>query len=91
MFDMSFTRIKAPKFRVGRNVLNEYELRVLMAEVAEGKRGSGIKVREGNEVAEILPSGRLSVSLSGLKLCTDATLRVLRVVRDEGIKAEKQK
>ena len=33
---MKITRIKAPKFKVGRFVLNEYELRQLQYEVAQG-------------------------------------------------------
>ena len=39
------TRIKAPKFRVGRCILNEYELRQLQLEVAKGLKPSGIVVK----------------------------------------------
>ena len=48
------TRIKPPKFKVGRNVLNEYELRLLMVEVARGLKPAGIKVKEGNIESTIL-------------------------------------
>jgi transposase-like protein len=39
------TRIKAPKFRVGRCILNEYELRQLQLEVAKGLKPSGMVVK----------------------------------------------
>ena len=39
-----FPRIKAPKFKVKGFILNEYELRCLMLEVAKGNIQSGISV-----------------------------------------------
>lgn len=41
---MEITRIKNPKFKVGRFVLNEYELRQLQLEVAQGLKPSGLRV-----------------------------------------------
>jgi hypothetical protein len=35
---MLITRIKTPKFKVGRYTLNEYELRQLQLEVAQGNQ-----------------------------------------------------
>lgn len=58
---MKFKKIKPPKFRIGRNVLNEYELMKVMLEVAEGSRdpeGIVIKDQHGNK-ATIRPDGRL--------------------------------
>ena len=48
--EISFNRIKIPRFKIGRFVLNEYEVRQIMAEVSEGKRKGGIifKDNEGN-------------------------------------------
>ena len=51
---MKVTRIKAPKFKVGRNVLNEYEVRQLQLEVAQGVREGDIKIKD-------LANGRISV------------------------------
>ena len=73
------TRIKAPKFRIGRNVLNEYELRCLMVEVAKGLKPSGIKVKEGNIEATILESGRLSHNLPGLATASEFTLELIKI------------
>ena len=42
---IEITRIKAPKFKVGRYTLNEYELRQLQLEVAQGLRPAGIRVK----------------------------------------------
>ena len=76
-----FTRIKAPKFKIGRYVLNEYELRTLMTEVAEGKKTAGYIVKEGNISATILSNGGLSNTLPGLQIATDATLKLIRIRR----------
>ena len=77
-------RIKPPKYRVGRRVLNEYELRNLMAEVAEGRLPSGIKVKdEKGVVGEIYPNGRLSVTLYGMAWLSEYTFRLLAVDRNK--------
>jgi hypothetical protein len=75
------TRIKPPKFKVGRNVLNEYELRLLMVEVARGLKPAGIKVKEGNIESTILESGRLSNNLPGLAIASQFTIDLLRLNR----------
>jgi len=79
---LPFIRIKPPKFRIGRYVLNEYELRCLMAEVAEGKRPPGLIVKEDSHTAEIIADGSLSKNLPGLSICTNATLRLIRKRRE---------
>lgn len=52
-----------------------------MADIAEGKRPAGIVVKEGKQTAEILPSGILSVSLPGLAIASECTLRVIKAGR----------
>lgn len=78
---MEITRIKAPKFRVGRYALNEYEIRQYCLEVAEGKRKSGdiIKDSEGN-TATILRNGRLSNVLGGLALSAQLTIKLMNLI-----------
>lgn len=82
-------RIIPPKFKVGRYVLNEYELRSLMLEVCEGKRDSGIKVvdMQSLEIAYINTDGSLTRSLQGLRVAAELTIRLIRerntIVRDE--------
>lgn len=57
---MEITRIKSPKFRVGRYILNEYELRQLQLEVAQEIKPSGIVVKslQNNVSDTILPNGK---------------------------------
>lgn len=85
MKTMNIKRIKAPKFRVGRLVLNEYEVRALMLEVAEGKREPGIEVHEvGGRSVTIGEHGFLSQSLDGLGLASGFTMGLIRVRREKG-------
>lgn len=79
---MNITRIKPPKYKVGRNVLNEYEVRCLMSEVCLGNKPSGIKITDGAGVtAEILPDGRLTENLKGLDISGNYTLVLIREER----------
>jgi hypothetical protein len=77
---MSITRIKPPKFRVGRYVLNEYEIRQFCLEVARGERKPGIIIKdaEGNR-ATILRDGRLSNNLKGWDVIGNIELAKHRV------------
>ncbi len=43
---MMITRIKPPKYKVGRYSLNEYELRQLMLEVAKKEKPFGQTVKD---------------------------------------------
>jgi len=81
---MEIKRIKAPKFRVGRYVLNEYEFRNLQLEVALGIKPAGIKVTdsEGNR-SVILEHGSLSRSLKGMEISGKLSLELLRANRRE--------
>lgn len=83
---MNITRVKAPKYRVGRFVLNEYEIRCLMAEVAKGQKPAGIVVRDiKGDSATILEDGRLSCNLYGFDICSRFTLEVIRIKRERAL------
>jgi hypothetical protein len=72
-------KIKPPKYRVGRYVLNEYELRSLMVSVAKGEIDDIIIVSDINgNMATILPSGRLDGTLYGLDINSKFTLELLK-------------
>ena len=76
----TLTRIKAPKFRVGRYVLNEYEIRTLQVEVAKGERKPGMKVKDDlGVVAIILPNGSLDTALSGYDMNSDLRFQLLKL------------
>ena len=79
------TRINPPKFKVGRYVLNEYEVRCLQVEVAKGERNGGILIKEVNgDSAIILHDGTLNVSLKGYQVSSAFTLELLRINRERG-------
>lgn len=84
-FIMEFTRIKAPKFRVGRYVLSEYEFRNLQLEVASGIKPAGIKVKDAaGNTAVIDKNGALSNYLEGLNVSVNLQFDILRVNRSKG-------
>jgi hypothetical protein len=86
------TRIKPPKFRVGRYVLNEYELRRLMVQVAAKKKPSGILVKDAEgRYATITEDGSLSRPLYGLDLISSCNLRLIRIRRENAGMYEHQK
>lgn len=78
---MEITRIKTPKFKVGRYTLNEYELRTLFLEVAKGIKPEGITVKDtkGN-TAVILKNGTLSSSLHGLSISGQLSIDLLKII-----------
>lgn len=82
-------RIKPPKFKVGRYVLNEYELRCLQVEVAKGDRDGGIMVREqSGESAIILDDGTLNIPLKGYQIASTFSLELLRINREKRLTGE---
>lgn len=83
---MHIKRISAPKFRVGRYVLNEYELRNLQVQTAKGQLEPGTEVRQVDtkEWATIGKDGRLSSSLSGLAIASNFTIELIRINREAG-------
>jgi hypothetical protein len=79
---MEITRISSPKFKVGRYTLNEYEVRNLMLEVAQGIKPSGIVIKDAiGGKAEILDSGYLSEDLCGLSISDSLALKLHRLQR----------
>jgi hypothetical protein len=75
-------RISAPKFKVGRFVLNEYELRQLMLDVANGNEAAGIKVKDSTgKVVEILEDGHLSGCIKGLDVADSLAMELHRLRR----------
>ena len=76
---MHYTRIKAPKFKVGKYVLNEYELRQLQLEVAQGKREGNIMVKEGNSYHLIKSDGKFDVTPLGYAVNSKRVLEMIRL------------
>ena len=74
---MIITKVKAPRFKVGRKFINEYELRTLMIEVKKGEKPSGIVVtdEEGTKVT-IDSEGLLSENLKGLQLADTLSMKL---------------
>ena len=87
---MNITRIKPPKYKVGRYVLNEYEVRCLMSEVCLGQKNPGIKITDSDgTTAEILPTGRLTKNLKGFDVSGNYTLIILREERKKSIEEQR--
>lgn len=77
------TRIKPPKYKVGRYSLNEYELRQLMLEVAMGKKPIGIEVKDQTgTIAFIQKDDSLNRNLFGMDICSSATLDMIKLRRE---------
>lgn len=89
---MKITRIKAPKYKVGRYTLNEYEVRCMMSEVCLGlRKPDGITiVDEDNNNAQILPDGRLTCNLKGFDISGNYTLILIRERRNKEIEAQRK-
>lgn len=81
---MKITRIKPPKYKVGKYSLNEYELRQLMVEVAKGEKASGLIVKDEKETcATIKEDGALSCPLFGMNISSAFTLEIIRLRRSK--------
>jgi len=84
---MDVVRISAPKFKVSFNrrlILNEYELRHLLLEVAKGERESGFSVYELGHplrVAQVEPDGRLTCNLHGLAISGTLSMELIKLRR----------
>lgn len=85
------TKITLPKFKVGRYVLNEYELRLMMLEVAKGEREGNIKVKDlSNNIESIIQEGgHLSNTLPGLSINSKITMEFIKIKRNVQDKEEK--
>ena len=85
---MEITRVKAPKFRIGKYILNEYEFRTLQVEVAKGIKPTGIKFKECSfpyNEGIILESGCLSHSTKGLAVSGELSYQLLFTNRNKGV------
>ena len=75
---MKITRIKAPKFKVGKYSLNEYELRQLCLEVKQCLKPNGIKVIDSDGIeSKIDKSGKLHPLPKGMSLSYEITKQLL--------------
>jgi hypothetical protein len=77
---MDLPKVRTPYFYVDGQAINEYELRTLMCEVREGKRGNcEIPVRdEKGNVTEIRTDGILRGTPSGINLSGELAMKLLR-------------
>jgi hypothetical protein len=85
---MLITRIKTPKFKVGRYTLNEYELRQLQLEVAKGLKPAGIKVRSlsNGQTVSITENGHMDITFednSGYDLGSKISIEMWRIKKDK--------
>lgn len=77
-------RIDPPRYKVGKYVLNEYELRYLMVQVCRGEIEPGFRVthvQSGNSTI-IRPDGRFEGRLGGLDIASGFTLDLIRHDRE---------
>lgn len=81
---MKITRVKPPKYRMGRYRLSEYDLRALMLEVARGEKPSGIVIKdETGCCAHIQEDGSLSACLWGMDIMSIMTLGMIATRRSK--------
>lgn len=80
-----FTRIPAPKYKIGKFVLNEYELRQLQLEIALGLKSGPYRVTDsmGKSANLIENSGLLDDRLHGLSLADDIAMKTLHAHFDQ--------
>jgi len=79
---MNIKRIKAPTFRVGRNILNEYELYQLLVDIASGiiALDKKLKIKDvlTGEVAYVDQKSNLSHPLSSMQILSNMKFDRLR-------------
>jgi hypothetical protein len=93
---MEMKRITAPKFKVGRYVINEYEARSLQVQTALGNiapytitiKEIDPKTRRVIGTAQMKEDGSLTRPLPGYSIATEFTFEMIRIKRQ---KAEKEK
>lgn len=80
----NFERIKPPKYRFGRHVLNEYEVCVIMAEVAEGRRKPGIQFKdEQGDIITIGEDGRCDITPARWGIKAKLTRRLIAAEKNK--------
>jgi hypothetical protein len=98
---MEMKRITAPKFKVGRYVLNEYEARSLQVQTALGNiapytitiKEIDPKTRRVIATSQMREDGTLTNVLPGYSVATGFTFQLIRIKKEkeEKEKEEKQK
>lgn len=84
-----FKRIKAPKYKVGKFMLNEYELRYLMYQIANGEISNYEKLTVKDELgntATFDEYGKTSCSLKGLDMIDTFVLDQYKAMRKNMLK-----
>lgn len=80
--NFKITKVNPIKFFIGRFSLSELELKTLQLEVAEGKKPSGIMVKdEKGNMASIQPDGRLDQPLHGLDAIQNINMKIAHANR----------
>jgi hypothetical protein len=81
---MKITRIKPPKYKVGKYSLNEYEVRNLQVEVAKGLKPHGIKVKdEKGKTGIIREDGLLTEKMYGYDITAMICLELLGINKNK--------
>ena len=86
---MEIIRINPPKFKIGRYVLNEYELRQLQLDVVKGLKEGNIKVKclNSNRTSILNEEGLFEPPLEGMGVSAGITLQILgyrRKIKNNG-------
>jgi len=77
---MQITRITPPMFKLGEELINEYELRLLMVEVAKGFKPSGLELEdEKGQKFTIRPDGFIDEEPFGMDICGMLSMDLLRI------------
>jgi hypothetical protein len=76
---MEITRITAPMFKLGEELINEYELRNLQLEVAKGLKPFGIELEDSKgQKFFIREDGMIDDEPFGMDICGMLTMDLLR-------------
>lgn len=75
--------VKPPKFRVGKYILNEYEVREMIARISEGTLNpEGITIKdEKGTIVKIDPDGTTTGNLYGFGISSRFMLRKIKANR----------
>jgi hypothetical protein len=83
---MRLSTMKAPKFRIGKCVYSEYELREIQVKVAKGELPSNLIVTQVDtkQKCRITNNGSLTDVLDGLSVVTHLMMELMREKRNKG-------
>lgn len=75
---MEITRITAPMFKLGEELINEYELRNLQLEVAKGLKPFGIELEDSEgQKFFIREDGMIDAEPFGMNIGTELAIELL--------------